>query len=105
MSNGKDEQRVVVAPAELDLESRIAFRRDAVRAIEAMTAGAGILVVDLSATRSVDSAGLGALMLVQRRASERRIAIRLRGLNEDLRFLLALTKLEDLFEVETTLRT
>jgi len=103
LTNGKGDQRVVVAPAELDLDTRVAFRREAVETLDAMAAAAAILVIDLSATRSVDSAGLGALMLIQRRAAERRITVRLRGLSEDLRFLLALTRLEDLFEVETGL--
>ena len=61
----------------------------------------GGLVIDLSGTRSVDSAGLGALMLIQRKAAERRQVVRLRGANEELRFLLVLTKLDDLFELET----
>jgi ABC-type transporter Mla MlaB component len=48
----------------------------------------------------VDSAGLGALMLIQRRAAEKRQTVCLRGANEELRFLLVLTKLDDLFELE-----
>jgi len=41
--------------------------------------GAGRLVIDLSGTRSVDSAGLGALMLIQRKAAERRQTVCLRA--------------------------
>jgi anti-anti-sigma regulatory factor len=48
----------------------------------------------------VDSAGLGTLMLIQQHAAGRRLTIRLRGINEELRLLLVLTKLEDMFEVE-----
>ena len=48
----------------------------------------------------MDSAGLGALMLIQRRAAERRLTVCLRGVTEDLRFLLVLTKLDDLFDLE-----
>jgi anti-anti-sigma factor len=65
-----------------------------------MPEGESRLVIDLSATHHVDSAGLGALMLVQRRAGERRQRVTLRSASEELRFLLMLTKLEDLFELE-----
>jgi anti-anti-sigma regulatory factor len=58
-------------------------------------------VIDLVATRKVDSAGLGALMLIQRRAAERRQAVVLRNASDELRYLLVLTKLDDLFEVES----
>jgi anti-anti-sigma factor len=58
------------------------------------------LVVDLTATRSVDSSGLGVLIMIQRRAAQRRLRVALRGVNDELRFLLTLTKLEDLFQVE-----
>jgi anti-anti-sigma regulatory factor len=60
--------------------------------------------VDLSGTDRVDSAGLGALMLVQRRAAERRQLITLRNASEEVRFLLVLTKLLDLFQVEEVSR-
>jgi hypothetical protein len=39
-------------------------------------------------------------MLVQRRASERRQVVVLRNANDELRFLLVLTKLDDLFQLE-----
>ena len=55
-------------------------------------------MINLARTRHVDSAGLGALMLVQRRAAERRLRVALKGTSEEHRFLLVLTKLDDLFE-------
>jgi anti-anti-sigma factor len=94
-------EKVLAAPEALSLESRTSFRRAAVELLEQMTEGAGRLVIDLGGTAHVDSAGLGALMLIQRRAAERRQAVCLRGANEELRFLLVLTKLDDLFELET----
>jgi hypothetical protein len=39
-------------------------------------------------------------MLVQRRAAERRQLVALRNASEEVRFLLVLTKLLDLFEIE-----
>ncbi len=94
-------ERILAAPEELGLESRTTFRRAAIELLEQVSEGAGRLVIDLSGTRAVDSAGLGALMLIQRKAAERRQAICLRGASEELRFLLVLTKLDDLFEVES----
>ena len=84
----------------LGLDSRSAFRSDALAALMEMPEGAGRLIIDLSATRSVDSAGLSSLILVQRRAASRRQVVRLRNVGEELRFLLVLTKLEDLFEFD-----
>src|SRR2546427_4373839 len=91
-------ERVLAAPEQLGLESRTDFRRAAAELLEQLPEGAGRLIIDMSGTRQVDSAGLGALMLIQRRAAERRLTVCLRGANEELRFLLVLTKLDDLFE-------
>lgn len=90
----------LAAPEHLGLQSRTDFRQQAVAILERLPEGTGRLVVDLSATRQVDSAGLGALMLIQRRAAERRQAVVLRSANEELRFLLVLTRLDDLFELD-----
>lgn len=93
-------EKVLAAPDHLSLDSRAAFRRAANDMLGELPEGAGRLVIDLSGTRQVDSAGLGALMLVQRRAAERRQSVCLRGAAEELRYLLVLTKLDDLFEIE-----
>jgi anti-anti-sigma regulatory factor len=92
--------KVLAAPEELTLDQRAGFRRAAGDLLTALPEGGGRLVIDLSSTRHVDSAGLGALMLVQRKAAERRVPVSLRGASEELRFLLVLTKLDDLFEIE-----
>ncbi len=94
-------EKVLAAPEQLSLESRTTFRRSATELLEQMAEGSGRLVIDLSGTRLVDSAGLGSLMLIQRKAAERRLTVCLRGANEELRFLLVLTKLDDLFELES----
>jgi anti-anti-sigma factor len=94
-------EKTMAAPEALNLENRTAFRRAATDLLEQLGEGIGRLVIDQSATRQVDSAGLGALMLIQRRAAERRQTVCLRGANEELRFLLVLTKLDDLFELES----
>lgn len=93
-------EAVLVAPEHLGLETRQEFRRAAAALIDAAPAGGGGLVIDLSRTRTVDSAGLGALVLVHRYATARHQAVRLRAVSAELRSLLTLTKLAALFQVE-----
>lgn len=95
-----DKARDLVAPQRLGLDTRVEFRKTAVQALDALPEGNGRLVIDLSNTRQVDSAGLGVLMLIQRRAAERRQAVVLRHPNDEIRFLLAITKLAGLFTIE-----
>lgn len=99
-ANIEGHQRVLVAPEMLGVETRSAFRNAALAALNEMPEGAGRLIVDLTATSAVDSAGLSSLILVQRRAASRRQVVCLRHVGEELRFLLVLTKLEDLFEFD-----
>ena len=94
-------EKTLAAPQALGLASRTTFRREAAALLDDLPEGSGRLVIDLTATEAVDSAGLGALMLIQRRAAEKRQTVCLRGANEELRFLLVLTKLDDLFELES----
>jgi anti-anti-sigma regulatory factor len=97
---GMDES-VVLAPAQLTAQFRRPFR-DEVLAALALMGGveSGRLVIDLSGTLHVDSAGLGMLVMLQFRAAERRHTVVLRGASEELRCLLLLTKLDDRFEIE-----
>ena len=87
------------APETLGLETRDSIRRDAIKVLDEMPVGNGRLLIDLANTSSVDSAGLGALMLIQRHAAERRQSVVLSNINDELRFLLMLTKLDELFEL------
>jgi anti-anti-sigma factor len=101
MRTPQEVERGLSAPDTLGLETRVQIRKAAFQLLEEMPEGTGRLVIDLGRTRHIDSAGLGALMLIQRRAAERRQAVLLRHPNEEIRFLLVLTKLWDLFQVET----
>jgi anti-sigma B factor antagonist len=100
MRSPNDAERNLSAPETLGLDTRVEIRKAAIKLLEEMPEGVGRLVVDFSATRHVDSAGLGALMLIQRRAAERRQIVALRKVSEEIRFLLVLTKLDDLFQME-----
>ncbi len=100
MAISSSTERVLNAPETLGLDTRAPFRQEAVALLDELPEGLGRLVVDLDRTSRVDCAGLGALMLVQRRAAERRQIVALRNASDEIRFLLALTKLSDLFEIE-----
>ena len=91
--------RQVIAPEALGLDTRLEFRESVTRELDAMSEG-GALTVDLSGTKRVDSAGLSALMLIQRHASDKGQRIILRDPSDEMRFLLALTLMTDLFEIE-----
>ncbi len=86
-------------PETLGLETRDRVRKDAIKLLDGMPEGDGRLVIDLAATTNVDSAGLGALMLIQRHAADRRQSVSLANANAEIRFLLMLTKLDELFEL------
>ena len=96
----QDVERGLVAPEILGLETRVEVRLAAAQLLEEMPEGTGRLVIDLTHTRQIDSAGLGVLMLIQRMAADRRQAVTLHNPSEEVRFLLTLTKLYDLFLVE-----
>lgn len=100
MRTPQEVERGLSAPVTLGLESRVEIRKAAIGLLEGMPEGSGRLIIDLGRTRYVDSAGLGALMLIQRSAAERRQTVVLRNPNEEIRFLLVLTKLYDLFQIE-----
>lgn len=100
MRSPQEVERGLSAPDTLGLETRVEIRKAATQLLEDMPEGTGCLVIDLGRTRHIDSAGLGALMLIQRTASERRQVVVLRNPNEEIRFLLVLTKLYDLFQIE-----
>jgi anti-anti-sigma regulatory factor len=95
-----DIERQIAAPEILGLDTRASFRDQAMAALEQLPETLGDQEIDFGGTRRIDSAGLGALMLVQRRAAEREQRVVLRQLRDEFRFLLVLTKLDDLFEIE-----
>jgi len=90
--------RRIAAPADLGLDTRIAFREAAIAELGGMPEGAA-LGIDCSGTRKVDSAGLSALMLIQRHAADRGQWVALEGLSDEFRFLLALTRMDLLFDL------
>jgi anti-sigma B factor antagonist len=60
------------------------------------------LLIDFSRTGYIDSSGLGALVSISKRVREAGGELRLSGLNDDLRTLFELTKLDTLFAITET---
>ena len=60
------------------------------------------LLIDFSGTGYIDSSGLGALVSISKRVREKGGELRLSGLNDDLRSLFELTKLDTLFAITET---
>lgn len=66
---------------------------------EALDRGARKFLLDCAGTAYIDSSGLGALVTISKRVREAGGQIRIAGLNEDLRSLFELTKLNTLFAI------
>lgn len=69
---------------------------------DALEHGDRRILIDFSQTGYIDSSGLGALVSISKRIRESGGELRLSGLNEDLRSLFELTKLDTLFAIAET---
>ena len=72
------------------------------KVIDAMESGGTKFVFDFDQTGYIDSSGLGVLVSVSKKIREAGGDLRLAGLNEDLRMLFELTKLDTLFKISDT---
>jgi anti-sigma B factor antagonist len=70
--------------------------------LKALEDGELKFVVDFSDTGYIDSSGLGVLVSVSKKIREAGGDLRLCGLNDDLRMLFELTKLDTLFSINDT---
>jgi anti-sigma B factor antagonist len=87
---------VVEGPAQFIIDNRGEVR-DRVRA--QLEQGRATVVVDLSRTEYVDSAGLGTLVLLNREARALGGCLILAGLSEHVRDLLRLVRLDEVFSI------
>ncbi|MEO5800808.1 MAG: STAS domain-containing protein [Gemmatimonadales bacterium] len=69
---------------------------------DALDQGERKFLLDFSKTAYIDSSGLGALVSISKKVREAGGDLRLAGLNEDLRSLFELTKLDTLFTISET---
>src|SRR5260370_37289124 len=72
------------------------------KVLEELDRGARKLLVDFTKTGYIDSSGLGVLVSLSKKVRELGGDLRLAGLNEDLRTLFELTKLDTLFTISDT---
>ena len=91
----------VAAPPRLVADTRVEFRALTLDRLAGLAAeGVPALEIDLARTTEVDASGLGMLVLIQKRARDAGVSTRLVHANEQLRALLALTRLDTLFELQ-----
>ena len=69
------------------------------RILDALEAGDRKFLVDFSRTGYIDSSGLGVLVSLSKKIRDQGGDLRLAGLNEDLKTLFELTKLDTLFGI------
>jgi anti-sigma B factor antagonist len=69
------------------------------KVLEALERGDRKFLVDFTNTGYIDSSGLGVLVSLSKKVREMDGDLRLAGLNEDLRTLFELTKLDTLFTI------
>ena len=69
---------------------------------EGLDRGERKFVIDCTQTGYIDSSGLGALVSLSRKVREQGGELRIAGLNDDLRALFELTKLDTLFHISPT---
>lgn len=69
------------------------------KVVDAMESGEAHFVIDFAVTGYIDSSGLGALVSLSKKIREAGGDLRLSGLNDDLRTLFELTKLDTLFTI------
>ena len=90
---------IVAVDGQLVVANRQAFK-DLV--LDDVAQGARQVVVDFANTGYIDSSGLGALVSIGKRLREVGGSLRIAGLNDDLRTLFELTRLDTLFALHPT---
>lgn len=94
-----DDVLIVTVDGQLVVTNRQEFKQAILDAVEQ---GMKLVVVDFTDSGYIDSSGLGALVSLSRRLREAGGDLRLVGLNEDLRTLFELTRLDALFPLYAT---
>jgi len=97
----KDPKGVVVieVDGQLIVGNRQEFKQ---RLLDALEGGERKFVVDFARTGYIDSSGLGVLVSLSKKIRDEGGDLRLAGLNDDLKTLFELTKLDTLFAISDT---
>lgn len=94
---------VLLCPAHLTADTRVEFRAMALDALEAALAvAAPTVTLDLGAVVDIDASGLGVLILLQKRARERHVRVRLLNVPSAVERLFDETRMAPLFEIVRT---
>jgi anti-sigma B factor antagonist len=91
-----DDVTVVAVDGELTVGNRGEFKS---AVIDLLEDGDRKFVFDFATSGYIDSSGLGVLVSLSKKIRENSGGLRLAGLNEDLRTLFELTKLDTLFQI------
>src|SRR4029453_10576022 len=75
------------------------------KVLDELEKGEKKFLIDLSQTGYIDSSGLGVLVSLSKKIREQGGELRLANLNEDLKTLFELTKLDTLFKIAASRRT
>jgi anti-sigma B factor antagonist len=97
--NRQDDVTVVDVEGQLIVGNRQELKQ---RVLEELDRGDRKFVIDFSNTGYIDSSGLGVLVSLSKKIREQGGELRLASLNEDLRTLFELTKLDTLFRIADT---
>lgn len=89
-----DDTLLVGVDGQLVVTNRQEFKQ---AILDAMEQGAKLVIADFTQSPYIDSSGLGALVSLSRRLRDVGGDLRLVGLNDDLRGLFELTRLDQLF--------
>jgi len=90
------EVTVVAVDGELTIANRGELKE---RVLARLSEGDSSFVIDFSRTGYIDSSGLGVLVSLSKRIREENGRLKLAALNQDLRTLFELTKLDALFQI------
>jgi anti-sigma B factor antagonist len=90
---------VVTVDGQLIVGNRQEFKQ---KVLDELEAGSRKFVVDFTKTGYIDSSGLGVLVSLSKKIREEGGDLKLAGLNEDLKTLFELTKLDTLFAIADT---
>lgn len=100
MSDSEAISQAMVAPSRLTADVRLEFRRAVLEQLElAVQAESKQVELDLGTVVEIDASGLGVLILLQKRARERGITVRLHQVPNLVEQLLDSTRLGVLFEI------
>lgn len=92
--------QIVIIKGELDAYQSIEFKE---KLIEAFKDESENVLIDMTGISYIDSAGLGALVSLLKKASERSKELRLFGLKENVNKIFELTRLNRVFRIFDTL--